>query len=77
MFDVEAARAEQYAVQTNPDDPRHVQVERHLAAVMRTPYLGFRLQQADDAKHHGATCGNVKADPSVKSGSAMTYLLAA
>ena len=27
MFDVEAARGEQYAVQTNPDDPRHVQVD--------------------------------------------------
>jgi hypothetical protein len=26
MFDVEAARSEQYAVQTNPEDPRHVQV---------------------------------------------------
>ena len=34
MFDVEAARAEQYAVQTNPDDPRHVQVKRHFAAGM-------------------------------------------
>ena len=25
MFDVEAARNEQYAVQTHPDDPRHLQ----------------------------------------------------
>jgi len=26
MFDVEAARGEQYAVQTHTDDPRHLQV---------------------------------------------------
>lgn len=30
MFDVEAARGEQYAVQTQPDDPRHLQVMMHV-----------------------------------------------
>lgn len=56
MFDVEAARAEQYAVQTNPDDPRHVQVKKHFAAVMWPPWVSAfnRLMMQNIMDPHAA-----------------------